>query len=155
MYTNGWTETQLEDALFHTANRFQGNVKFANRYLEFRSNDRICYNVRIKPIRSARLTPREQRIPHLYYRPGVLIKDKGGKPRSCGACCWHSYGYFIRALFNINPHGWMKTREARYIGLQGFLDEYPATGEHIKDGMFNGECYEDQCVCFDWGLADF
>lgn len=156
MYTNGWTEMELEDALMLTHLRYNRNIEFANRYLEFRHDDRICYNVRIKPILSARLTPREQEIPHLMYRPGVLIKPtSGGGQRSCGACCWHAYGYFIRALFDINNDGWMCTRETKYRGLEGFLDTYPATGGHIKGGISDSACYEDMCLCYEYGLTDF
>ena len=157
MYTNGWTKDELELAMVRTSVRYNNNVEFVTRYLSFRdSNDRICYNVRIKPIVSSRLLVRDRLTRDCMYRPGVLVRPTmSGGERSCGACCWHSYGYFIRALFDINNDGWMKTREARYVGLKGFLEAYPATGNHAMGGMLNYCVYEDMCTCYAHGLTEF
>lgn len=154
MYTSGWTAEELELAMVRTYMRYQNNIKFVND-LNMRSK-RVCTNVRIKPIRSFRLLVRDRIERDVMYRPGVLVRSTmSGGERSCGACCWHSYGMFIRTLFDINNDGWMNTREAKYVGLQGFLESYPATGGHIKGGLCNGEAYEYMCKCYEYDLTEF
>lgn len=118
------------------------------------------------------------------YPPGVLVRDSDstkwheildpiplselveGAPRirlerktthfrrSCGVPCWHAFGHFIRALFEINVNGCIVTREARYDGADGFEETYPQTDRNIGSMMYPAQ-YSELCDCHLYGTEDF
>lgn len=147
MIAKGWTYEQIEMAMVRTSVRYGNNIKLANKPEVSRTLR--CTNLRIKPIISSRRKDGS-------YLAGVLIRPtpRGGM-RSCGACCYHAYGYFIRTLFDINNSGLIKTREAKYMRLNGFLESFPTVAFHNIGSNWLPLQYDEACVCYEYGLEVF
>jgi hypothetical protein len=74
--------------------------------------------------------------------------------RSCAAPCWHGFGHFIRALFEINSTGCVVTAKARYDTARGFENKYPYTDGNIGS-MMEPLQYSDACDCANYGVEEF
>lgn len=59
-----------------------------------------------------------------------------------GGCCYHAFGHFFQALFDINPKGIIWTAQDSYRGVSGFrMKAHPAIN--------------DSCDCDYYGIRGF
>lgn len=72
--------------------------------------------------------------------------------RRIQAACWHAYRDGIRAVFDRNPDARVYTGMAKYIGVQGFEDNYPATANRNIGSMIQPAYMPDLCDCELYGI---
>jgi hypothetical protein len=90
------------------------------------------------------------------YPPGVMVRGIGtNRERSGRAVCWHTFGHFMRALFQINGNGLISTMVAVYDTVQGFNEVAYATGTAEKGSQAVPEAYRECCYCEDQGIGRF
>jgi len=90
-----------------------------------------------------------------YYPPGIKVSFQGGKARSSGALCFHAFGHFMRAMFEMNPAGRIKTGLADYVGAEGFEDQYPRVGLKNVGSMINPIQHSEACECMLYDVEKF
>jgi len=67
--------------------------------------------------------------------------------RRVSALCWHGHRDVMRQIFAIDPEAVLVTALARYEGLEGFMREYPATGNTNIGSMFEPLPMNQACEC--------
>jgi len=124
MICTGLTKTQLEQAL--------AKLKFAD-------------NIRIDWTRS--FSDRR----HRFVLRAYSSKQKGARRSWTGrrsvAVCWHMHRDFLYACFAINPQAKFYTSMARYIGLEGFEQEYPKTAHKNIGSQMMPVYMPELCEC--------
>lgn len=80
------------------------------------------------------------------------VKEYVTRERSCGVPCWHAFGHFFRALFEINPEGKVVTAKAVYDGAGGF--RYHESNGNIGSSTDPLQ-YSDACKCYEYGVESF
>lgn len=63
------------------------------------------------------------------------------------AACWHAYRDVMLAVFAINPDARIYTGLAKYRGLAGFLDHFPATAGENIGSMVQPAYMPELCDC--------
>jgi hypothetical protein len=149
MIANGWTYEQIEMAMIRTSVRYKDNIQFVQKPTPTNIKGTRWKNLRIKPVVSSR------RKDGSYPAGSLVNPTMAGGRRSCGAACWHAYGYFIRTLFDINPIGRIGTREAMYLGMDGFNQVFRETGYRMRGGRIDGMEYHYCCDCHEHELTEF
>jgi hypothetical protein len=74
--------------------------------------------------------------------PGARRSWTGQRLR---AACWHAYRDVLLAMFREYPEAIARTGLATYRGLDGFLRDYPATGERNVGSMMQPAYMPDLC----------
>lgn len=75
------------------------------------------------------------------------VKRSMGRERHIPALCWHGFRDVLQAVFERYPNARIDTAMAKYIGLEGFMEKYPATGlRNVGSQMFPVQAREE-CDC--------
>lgn len=80
--------------------------------------------------------------------PGARTSWSG---RRTPAACWHAYRDVLMAVFQEYPDARVRTGLANYRGRDGFLRDYPATGERNIGSRLQPAYMPDLCECNDNG----
>jgi len=91
------------------------------------------------------------------YPAGVKVNYHPfvGRRRRANAACYHAHGHFMRALFDMNPEGEIKTAVSRYKGVDGFEKNAYALGYRNVGSRMHPVQYRECCDCFEHGKDRF
>ena len=67
--------------------------------------------------------------------------------RHVPAACWHAYRDVLLAAFERHPTARIHTREADYVGLDGFLTAFPVTARHNIGSAASPVTMPELCEC--------
>ncbi len=67
--------------------------------------------------------------------------------RRLAKACWHAHRDVMKELFNTYPSALLVTMLARYDGRDGFLAEFPATGNNNVGSMVQPLLLREACDC--------
>jgi len=82
------------------------------------------------------------------HRRVSAFPTRAGKERTIGGVlCWHGHRDFMARLFEAYPAAILSSCFARYEGRDGFLQDYPATGEQNIGSMYYPLKLQDACYC--------
>jgi hypothetical protein len=90
-----------------------------------------------------------------WERGWVLRPSEIDRPHGIASACWHAGGKFFRELFNLNPNGKIITALARYDGMSGFNDNFPATAAQNVGSQICPVYTSDACACHIWDTENF
>lgn len=161
MKVYGWTEAQIRQAAADMSAKVEN---------EFILRDLVClsensrrggstFQFILRPKNGARRTgSRKQPIPFKdlfgadcpdsVYPPCVKItrRWRGSDRHGIASPCWHGFGHFFRALFNLNPNGKIVAGGGDYDG-EADLDRIVGSTRMVIGGM--------SCDCRLNGLEEF
>jgi hypothetical protein len=154
MIITGITVEQFKQAVDRAgANyRFDDAPRFPlqGRYAQYGHNLRACIGTEYNQTRfSARVIPLftangMYRFPKRRLAPGQRRSWQG---RRINAVCWHADRDVLREVFATNPHAKVRTRYAKYLGIDGFLREYPKTARMNVGSAAKPISPLDLCEC--------
>lgn len=81
--------------------------------------------------------------------PGARRSHSG---RRLKAACWHAYRDAIQGVFDVNPNARVYTGMSKYVGLDGFLENYPATAHQNIGSTVQPAYMPDLCDCDHYGI---
>ena len=166
MKVMGWAEAQIHQAAADMSKKVENEFELWDLSCIAQNSRRggSTFQFILRPKNSARRLAgdRNQPIPFKdlghskddIYPQCVVVKQNGERRKGVAAPCWHGFGHFFRALFNLNPNGKIVTGIATYDGEDGFNREAPYTDRNVGS-MFSPQQYSDCCDCDEWGLEDF
>lgn len=76
--------------------------------------------------------------------PGARRTHQG---RRLAKACWHAHRDVMQALFDAYPAAELHTALARYIGRDGFMTDFPATGDTQLGSVAKPIAMRDACDC--------
>lgn len=143
MIVTGVTSEQLRNAVDAlNTSAYAGNLTLSVG----REYSRNRFSCRVIPAESgARMFPRSSR----QSAPGARKSWNG---RRINAACWHAYRDVIAAVFAINPAARVYTSMSKYVGAQGFIDNYPATANRNIGSMAQPAYMPELCDCDHYGI---
>lgn len=77
---------------------------------------------------------------------------KSWSGRRINAACWHAYRDAILAVFDINPDARVYTTMAKYVGRDGFMDNYPRTADKNIGSLAQPAYMPELCDCEHFGI---
>ena len=67
--------------------------------------------------------------------------------RRVAALCWHGHRDVMRIIFEEHPEALLITAFARYEGLEGFMENYPDTGDRNIGSYHQPMAMQHACCC--------
>lgn len=153
MKFRGWSGEQMHLALARLTEKTGTRFRFTNGDVKVGCREVRAHNTRIVPNEPSRLGRRVGES----YPAGVLVRYNPFREhwRRVAAACYHAHGHFMRALFDMNPDGVIRTAMATYKGVDGFNALAYIAGMVNKGSVMYPVQYRECCDCYEHGTDRF
>jgi hypothetical protein len=123
MQITGVTKGQFEDAVRKAGILYNDNLKaeFGTEYSPRRFRARV-----VLKMTGYKMGLDVEELAPGQRRSGNVLAGQ----RRVNAVCWHAYRDVLVELFNAHPDVKVRTGMAKYIGKEGFYENFPGTAHH-------------------------